>query len=196
MAYAFILDEHERRELLRIARATLKENIISGRIPPGAPHRESLIARAGVFVSLHAGEELRGCIGTTMESAPIYRQVQEMAIAAATRDPRFPAVKKLDEVAKLGIEISVLGERGQVKAPADVEVGKHGLIVVQGDRKGLLLPQVAADHQWDATTFLAKTCEKAGLPPDAWQKADTHVERFTAQVFSEKDLKAGPYAVA
>ena len=92
MGYDHILTDDEKRELLRIARATIKEYLMSGRLPPGAPHRPSLVAPAAVFVSLHQveqeGETLRGCIGTTAEGAPIYRAVQEMAVAAATRDPR------------------------------------------------------------------------------------------------------------
>jgi AmmeMemoRadiSam system protein A len=191
MAYQHVLDDHEKRELLRIARATLKEFLVSGRVPPGAPHRKSLTDPAPVFVTIHRGAELRGCIGTTSDTTPLYKAIQEMAVAAASRDPRFDPVT-LDEVPSLVIEVSVLGERRRVTAPEDVSIGSDGLMVQARNRRGLLLPQVAADHAWDARTFLDKTCEKAGLPPDAWTWSDATVEAFTAQVFDETTVPPAP----
>jgi AmmeMemoRadiSam system protein A len=194
MAYEHSLTEDEKKELLRIARATVKEYLLSGRIPPGAPHRDSLTALAAVFVSYHEGGALRGCIGTTHEVQPIFRAVQEMALAAATRDPRYPPVR-LEELPRLDIEISVLGPRVRVTGPADISVGVHGLMIASGTgQRGLLLPQVATDHGWDAETFLARTCEKAGLPPDFWRRGEAVVDRFPAQVFDERKLGAGPFA--
>ena len=185
MAYDFRLAEEEKQELLRIARATLKEYLISGRVPPGAPHRKCLLAAAGAFVSLHAGDRLRGCIGTLAESQPLYKAIQEMAVAAASRDPRFEPVTS-EELALLKIEVSVFGERYQILGPAEVEVGKHGLCISAAGRRGLLLPQVATEHGWGPEAFLERTCEKAGLPRDAWRLPDAFIEVFTAQVFAEK----------
>jgi AmmeMemoRadiSam system protein A len=197
MTYEHVLNLDEQKELLRIARTTVKEFLVSGRTPPGAPHKRSLTAPAGVFVSFHEGEALRGCIGTTQESQPIYKAVQEMAIAAATRDPRYRAVRT-DELAAMTIEISVLGDRRPMGAPSDIVIGKHGLQVTatSGTRpqRGLLLPKVAVDHGWDAEMFLVRTCEKAGLPPEWWRGNEAHVELFTAQVFDEKSLHVGPFA--
>ncbi len=197
MAYDFVLTEDEQKELLRIARTTVKEYLLSGRTPPGAPHKKSLIAPAAVFVSLHDGNALRGCIGTTQETTPIYRAVQEKAIAAATGDPRFRAVK-LEELPGLAFEVSVLGARSPMTSPADIVIGTHGLQVAStaGGRahRGLLLPKVAIEHGWDAETFLAHTCEKAGLPSDWWRGHEDSVELFTAQVFDERSLKSGPFA--
>ena len=197
MAYSYVLEEDEQRELLRIARTTVKEYLVSGRMPPGAPHKKSLIAPAAVFVTLHAGDTLRGCIGTTVESQPIYKAVQEMAVAAASRDPRFRAVR-LDELNDLTFEVSVLSDRTPIQGPADIEIGKHGLQVTAGggDRphRGLLLPRVAVEQGWDAETFLARTCEKAGLPAAWWRGNESSFERFSAQVFDEKTLAVGPFA--
>jgi uncharacterized protein len=195
MPYDYVLLDEEKKELLRIARATLKEFLMSGRIPPGAPHRKSLVAPAGVFVSLHAGADLRGCIGTTAESLPLYKAIQEMSIAAASRDPRYGAVR-LEELGGMTIEISVLGGRSQFTRPEDIEIGTHGLHIVSGNHKGLLLPKVAVEHGWDAATFLARTCEKAGLPPDVWKTTECQVEVFPAQVFDEKSLRTGPHLAA
>jgi AmmeMemoRadiSam system protein A len=184
VTYAHALADDEKRELLRIARATLREHGYSGRIPPGKPHRESLTLPAAVFVSLHRGKALRGCIGGVEATTPIYRAVQEMAIAAATRDPRFGPVEP-DELEHLVIEISVLGASRVVRSPADIVIGQDGLRVEVGGQRGLLLPQVAVDAGWDPATFLARTCVKAGLGEDAWQQPDAAVHAFGAQVFSD-----------
>ncbi len=192
MPYQYVLSDDEKRELLRIARATLKEWLSSGHVPPGAPHKQSLLAPAGVFVSLHDRDDLRGCIGTTAEAQPLYRAVQDMAVSAATRDPRFEPVRA-EELNLVSIEISVLGGRRRVFRPEEIEVGKDGLHLVKGHRKGLLLPQVAVDQGWDASTFFGKTCEKAGLPRADWQSPEAVMEAFSAQVFDEKTLKAGPF---
>lgn len=182
--YGHVLADDEKRELLRIARATLKEHAFSGRIPPGKPHRESLCAPAGVFVSLHHGDQLRGCIGTIEAEKPLYRIVQEMAVAAASRDPRFKPVLE-DEIEDLTIEISVLGAARTVREPDHLQVGADGLCIELGDRRGLLLPQVAVHAGWDAATFLARTCHKAGLDPEAWRDPDARITAFVAQVFSD-----------
>lgn len=185
MPYSHQLADDEKRELLRIARATLREHSFSGRIPPGRPHRESLLAPASVFVSLHEGEDLRGCIGIIDEEKPIYRAVQEMAVAAATRDPRFAAVKA-EELDDLVIEISVLGPTRKIAGPDDLVIGTDGVRLEIDGRRGLLLPQVAPEHGWDAATLLAKVCVKAGLPAEAWSREGVQVLAFGAQVFSEK----------
>ena len=184
MAYAHQLTDEEKQELLRIARATLREFLRTGRTPPGKPHRDSLVSEAGAFVSLHLGEALRGCIGTQSEDRPLYRTIQDMVIAAASRDPRFPAVTA-DEFDQLSIEISVLGDRGPVHGPDDIEIGRHGITIDYRGQRGLLLPQVASEHGWDAETFLRHVCSKAGLPAEAWRETDARLERFTAQVFAE-----------
>jgi AmmeMemoRadiSam system protein A len=184
MAYDHVLTDDEKRELLRIARATLREFLASGRIPPGKPHKETLLRPAGAFVTLHKGDDLRGCIGTTVEQAPLYKTIQEMAVAAASRDPRFPPVAE-DELPDLTIEISVLGGHREVGALADIQIGVHGLAIEHGGRRGLLLPQVATEHGWDAAAFVAHTCHKAGLPGDVWPGGGARLESFTAQVFDE-----------
>ena len=187
MAYPHVLIEEEQRELLRIARATLREHARSGRLPPGKPHRDTLLAPAAVFVTLHRDGDLRGCIGTTTADHPIYRAVQEMAIAAATRDPRFPPVTA-DEIAALDIEISVLGALRKVAGPEEIVIGRDGVVVEGRGHRGLLLPHVAVESGWDAHAFVERTCQKAGLPRDAWKSGDLELSVFPTQIFSEAEL--------
>jgi AmmeMemoRadiSam system protein A len=197
MAYDHVLAADEKKELLRIARTTLKEYLLSGRIPPGAPHNASLTAPASVFVSIHENDALRGCIGTTNDSTPLYKAVQEMVVAAASRDPRYRPVK-LDELPRLALEVSVLGPRTTIGDPSEIEIGIHGVQVMASSgshaQRGLFLPKVAVEQRWDPETFLSRACEKAGLPPEQWRSPDAQVERFTAQVFDERELKVGPFA--
>ncbi len=182
------LTRDDKRELLRIARSTITEYLESGHVPPGRPHKESLLQPAGCFVTLKrkADHALRGCIGTFSTNQPLYRAVQEMAVAAATRDPRFPAVT-LDELDDLVLEISVLTPPRPAR-PEEVEVGRHGLEIELGPFHGVLLPQVAVEEGWDRKTFLEAVCMKAGLPPDAYESPHAKLSVFTAEVFSEEDL--------
>ena len=136
----------------------------------------------GAFTTLHLEGRLRGCVGYIAALKPLIQTVAETAVSAAFYDPRFPPVTP-NEAPHLQIEISVLTLPQPIR-PGEIVPGKHGLIVALGPRRGLLLPQVASEHGWDAETFLAQTCVKAGLPPDAWQKGAT-LEGFTAEVFGE-----------
>lgn len=107
-------------------------------------------------------------------------------MAAATEDPRFPPVSA-PEVAELEIELSILSRPQPVRF-AEIEIGRHGLIATRGGRRGLLLPQVASEHDWPVERFLEEVCLKAGLEPDDWRRDGTLIESFTAEVFSERDL--------
>jgi hypothetical protein len=187
MSYDHVLTDDEKRELLRIARATLREYLRTGFIPPGKPHRATLVADASVFVTLHKGEELRGCIGNLHETTPLYKAIQDMAVAAATRDARFEPVRE-EELNELSIEVSVLSSRRRIAGPDEIRVGEHGLCLTKGFHRGLLLPQVAVEQGWDAATFLARVCAKAGVGDDAWRDPAATLEVFSAQVFNEKEL--------
>ena len=144
-------------------------------------------------LSVHSGNlrreshrELRGCVGYALPTVPLYRAVAETARAAAFDDSRFLPVTK-DEAPGLEVSLSVLSRLFPIH-PEAVEVGRHGLLVSEGARRGLLLPQVPVEHGWDRETFLEQTCHKAGLPLDAWRKAAT-IEAFTAEVFSDGDVE-------
>ena len=109
--------------------------------------------------------------------------IAHCAVAAATSDPRFPPVTP-GELDELHIELSLLGELEPVSALEHIAVGVHGLVVEFGWRRGLLLPQVASERQWNAERFVIETCRKAGLPADAWQQGAA-IFRFSAEVFAE-----------
>jgi AmmeMemoRadiSam system protein A len=137
----------------------------------------------GVFTSLYLAGQLRGCVGYVISQSPLYRTVAETARGAAFADNRFCPVT-LEEAAQLAIELSILSSPQPIN-PEEIEVGRHGLLISQHAHRGLLLPQVASERQWDRLTFLEQTCRKAGLPADAWQSGAV-VQAFTAEVFGEK----------
>jgi AmmeMemoRadiSam system protein A len=174
--------EHERAWLLRIAREAIAAHV-TGSSPPSREESALDARRRGVFVSLHHRGELRGCIGHIEGDDALPRMVARCAIAACSDDPRFPPVAST-ELAEIQIEMSLLGRLEPIAGPADVAVGRHGLVIEMGRHRGLLLPQVATEWQWDAVTFLSQTCRKADLPADGWQRGAT-MWRFEAEVFSE-----------
>jgi AmmeMemoRadiSam system protein A len=178
-----MIDRADRQRLLGIARAAVSARV-EGRSFVPAPEGGALERPSGAFVTLTEDGELRGCIGYPESEEPLARVVAHCAAAAAVSDPRFPPVEQND-VPKLQFEISVLGPITPVSDPQDIVVGRDGLIVQQGVRRGLLLPQVATEWGWDRETFLAQTCMKAGLRHDAW-RTGAQIFRFEAEVFGEE----------
>ncbi len=177
------LDDSERRELLAVARKAVSQFLREGTVPREEPLSARLLAPGAAFVTLLRGGKLCGCIGYTEARAPLFRTVQECAVAAATEDPRFPSVRP-EEVESLRIEVSVLTPLVPAR-PEEVVPGLHGVMVSRGGRRGLLLPQVATEYGWGREEFLSRTCEKAGLPPDAWRKG-ARIRVFRAEVFGEE----------
>jgi AmmeMemoRadiSam system protein A len=179
-----ILDEPTRGELLRLARHTLESYTSTGGIPEFETDNPGLLQLAGAFVSLHEGEELRGCIGQIAPDQELFRVVQSCVLSAAFDDSRFAPVSA-EEVPRLSLEISVLSPLEPVEDIGEIEVGKHGLYISRGPWRGLLLPQVATEYGWSREMFLANTCRKAGLPENAWKEPSTSIQKFEAQVFGE-----------
>jgi len=180
------LSPEERKSLLAIARATIEEYIRTGSRPKVAPLTDRLRNKQGVFVTLRKHGELRGCIGYVEGVKPLYLAVQDMAISAATEDPRFPPVTA-SELKDIDIEITVLSPLRKIDSPDSVIVGKHGLVIRRGFYSGLLLPQVPVEQKWNREQFLAHTCLKAGLPPDAYKDPKSELYVFTGEVFGERD---------
>ncbi|KAB0671885.1 AmmeMemoRadiSam system protein A [Oryzomonas sagensis] len=181
---AELLTKKERKELLKIARDTIVAYVATGQVPPVGPPSKGLACENGCFVTIKQQERLRGCIGNFVSDKPLSSLVQEMAVSAATRDPRFYPMKPQD-LDDFNLEISVLSPLEKITSADQIQVGKHGLYIVKDSYRGVLLPQVATEYGWDRDTFLKHTCIKAGLPENAWQK-ECDIYIFSALVFGEQ----------
>ncbi|MFW6293400.1 MAG: AmmeMemoRadiSam system protein A, partial [Spirochaetota bacterium] len=177
--------------LLTVARERIGSEL-TGTEPDYPPRRAELEIPGGAFVTLHlvtqAGRRLRGCIGLIESTRPLYDTVRDTAYSAAFRDPRFPPLSA-EELGSVELEISVLSRLEAITDTRLIVPGTHGIMLEQGRRSGLLLPQVAAERGWDRATFLEQTSLKAGLPPGAWSNPDTLIRIFTAEVFDESSLR-------
>jgi AmmeMemoRadiSam system protein A len=171
----------EREALLSIAHHSIEAAAAGKEFTPDAV-AVHLQEPRGAFTTIHVNGQLHGCVGYILPTLPLYLTVADTAASAATRDPRFPPLTP-DEAAFVKVEISVLSKPFPIR-PQEIETGKHGLMVTDGRRRGLLLPQVAREHGWDAEQFLTHTCLKARLPADAWREG-ARIEAFTAEIFGE-----------
>jgi AmmeMemoRadiSam system protein A len=174
--------EEQQRTLVEIARRAVARSV-SGAQPGDVPAIANLPAATGAFVTLRKRGQLRGCIGTLECRRSLPEEVARVAVSAAQEDPRFEPVRA-SEIPDLDVEVSVLGPLEPIDPsdPDAIVIGRHGLVVEQGWRRGLLLPQVATEWNWNRETFLEQTCAKAGLPKDCW-KTGAKVYRFAADVF-------------
>ncbi len=176
------LTADDKRLLLDIAREAIITSVKGEKIPQHEFRTGTVLEKRGCFVCIKKGGMLRGCIGNFTSDKPLYQLVQEMAVSAAMRDPRFYPMKEGD-LDEFGLEISVLSPLQKVSSVEEIEVGVHGLYLEKNFFRGVLLPQVAAEYGWDRDTFLSQTCLKAGLKKDDWMEgADIYV--FSADVFS------------
>lgn len=180
------LKEEEKKELLNIAKLTLTEYLKNKKVPVVQVSNNRLAElKLGCFVTLKKGVELRGCIGNFGSQQVLYKNVQSMAIASATEDPRFNPVS-FKELPSLSIEISVLYPLIRINDLSEIVVGRDGIYIVYGYYSGVLLPQVATEYGWNREEFISHTCLKAGLPADSWKKLPLEIYRFEADVFGEK----------
>ncbi len=184
----FSLDSREKQILLEVARRSLTAAVESSESLDCLPQDVNLHHPAGAFVTLRRLHRLRGCIGRISSDQPLIEVVAYCAKAAALEDRRFDPVR-LQELSEIRIELSVLSPLQEI-VPERVEVGLHGLMVSCGWQRGVLLPQVAEDLRWTAQRFLEETCVKAGLERDAWKRAGTRIQAFTADVFDESEFRA------
>jgi len=180
-AAEFSLSAEEKKELLRLARQAVQQFVVEKKVIAYETEDPNLLADRGAFVTLRKRGELRGCIGFIEPVASLCETVIQTAIYAATEDTRFSPVRP-EELSELEYEISVLTPLKQIDNPRRVQVGKHGLVIAMGKNRGLLLPQVPVENNWDRETFLCQACIKAGLPPDAWKKG-AEISVFEAIVF-------------
>ena len=178
------LNTHEQQTLLAIARQAIIHGVQTGQEYIEPREEKALNQRNGCFVTIKQNGQLRGCIGNFQSELPLFKEVAQMAQASATKDPRFYPLKAID-LDNFKLEISVLSPLQKVEDIEEIEVGKHGIYIEKSFYRGVLLPQVALEHNWDRLTFLQQTCLKAGLPTDAWKADDADIYVFSAQVFGE-----------
>lgn len=182
-----MLSPDETASLLRFARAVVETTVRGGETAGVAAPAVAAPAHGGAFVTLYKFRRLRGCMGTLDTTLPVGAAIRQAAQLAATHDPRFQPVA-IGELPDLRLELSVLSPPRRMEALEQLEIGRHGIIVEQGGRRGLFLPKVAVDHRFDRETFLARCCrEKAGLAETAWRDPATRVYLFEAQVLSETE---------
>jgi len=185
------LTKQEQNILLDIAKKTVESFVKNNRIPTFNITNKNLNQNQGAFVTLHKNNQLRGCIGQIMFSnQPLWQVVRDMAIAAASQDYRFSPITE-DELSQIYYEISVLSKPTKVDNWQDIKLGKHGVIVKKNNHSGVFLPQVATETGWDLEKFLSQLCaQKAGLDPNSYKNdPDIELKVFTAQIFSEKDIR-------
>ncbi len=180
----FELTDTDRHQLLTIARTSIDCHLNKKPLPD-FDLSQTLRDNGAAFVTLTKYGRLRGCIGYTVAFKPLWETVSECAVKAATEDPRFPQVRAND-LPNLHIEISVLTPLEKVKSLDEIKVGRDGLMISMGSRRGLLLPQVATENGWTETEFLEQTCRKAGLPESAYKSPNAVIERFQAVIFEEE----------
>jgi len=181
----FSLSAQEKTELLALARRSVEHAITAKEAyEPPASASEALNRERGAFVTLRIAGTLRGCIGFTSASKPLYRTVRDTATLAALQDPRFHPVEA-SELSKLDYEISVLSPLRRVTDIEQIKIGEDGLLIKNGANDGLLLPQVPVEEKWNRQTFLEQTCAKAGMHKDCWKEEETDIFLFTAVVFDD-----------
>lgn len=173
--------------LFDIARDAIRHAVNHQSYTPAPREEKSLNERSGCFVTIKHHQQLRGCIGNFQSRKPLYQEVAEMAMATATQDPRF-APLSATEFDEIELEITILSPLERISDPAEITIGVHGIYLENGFHRGVLLPQVATDYNWDVLTFLKQTCVKAGLSEDQWQSPQTEIYRFCGQILSESDI--------
>lgn len=181
---AEFLTKREQKQLLKIARDTIVAYVPSGNVPTIESTSKGLNLQSGCFVTIKQKGQLRGCIGNFVSDQPLFKLVQEMAVSAATRDPRFYPMKAFD-LDEFELDISVLSPLEKALSVEEIKVGTHGIYIVKGSYRGVLLPQVATDYGWGRDEFLRHTCIKAGLPEDAWM-GECEIFIFSALVFGDQ----------
>ncbi len=177
------LTHAERRDLLWLARASIRTVLGDAVSAPSIALTPALLEPAAAFVSLHQEGRLRGCVGSVTADKPLHETIAHMALCAAFEDPRFTPLAAA-ELPAVAIEISRLS--GMVPARAEqVRPGVHGVCVARGEHRAVFLPQVAPQHHWDRNTLLDELCRKALLPADAWRQPGCSLMVFVAEVFAE-----------
>jgi AmmeMemoRadiSam system protein A len=179
--YKSPLTEEQKRELLALARKTVVDHV-SGRKTPEPDQKDPrLSANGATFVTINRNHMLRGCIGNIQPVMPLSRSVISNAVAASSRDPRFPPMRP-EELKDMEVEVTILSPLERTDDAQQIRVGTHGVYLEKAGRSAVFLPQVPVEQGWDLKTYLEQLCIKAGLPGDAWKDKDARLSVFTADI--------------
>lgn len=180
-----MLNKVEQQTLLSIARETLNSHFKNKKYKFRDNLTENLQKKLGAFVTLKIQDELRGCIGYISAPDPLYKTISYLAEAAAFNDDRFDELD-VEELPKITIEISVLSEPIKINSIDEIVLGQHGVIVEQDHKRGIFLPEVATENNWDIETLLNTLCEeKAEIPKEAWKNNKVTLYTFETENFYE-----------
>ncbi|PIV58773.1 MAG: TIGR00296 family protein [Bacteroidetes bacterium CG02_land_8_20_14_3_00_31_25] len=181
----FKLSENDKTILLKLARNTIKNYLEKGKTKVDSTKFSNAVKTScGAFVTLHINDSLRGCVGSFSQNTPLYKVIEEMAIASAIHDTRFNPVTK-SEFEKIKIEISVLTPLKKISSIKEIILGKHGIYIKKGYNSGTFLPQVATETGWTVEDFVGRCSQdKAGIGWDGWKNAELYT--YEAIVFNEK----------
>jgi AmmeMemoRadiSam system protein B/AmmeMemoRadiSam system protein A len=183
-AQSFWVDGAERSLLLESARETLRHLRATGEHRPIPPRHitPALSRKPGVFVSLHQGQRLLGCLGNRLSFESLAENVPETTLRAALDDPRFPTVMGVE--GEIDIEISILSPMKPIRDARGFHIGQHGATLDCGSHQALLLPQVATGRDWNAEQFLGALSVKAGLGTQGYRSPGARLSVFQAQVLA------------
>jgi len=184
------LKDEDRKSLLKLARGVISAKLFKGsEIERPKVISQALAENRGCFVTLHKKGLLRGCIGTIEPVRSLVSNVEENALNAAFRDPRFPPLGA-EDLSAMEIEISVLSVPAII-AYQDAEdlkqkllPGVHGVIISKDWHSATFLPQVW-EQLPDKEIFLEHLCQKAGMHKNCWKDQDITVKVYKAEYFSE-----------
>lgn len=180
---AFFADPNDQL-LLDWAHKVLSAFVGHQEIPNQPPPNPALAQKSGVFVTLKKNGQLRGCIGQLEANQSLWYQVKTAALAAATKDPRFPPLTS-PELPHLTIEISVLSPLKKINSLGQINLGTHGVYLKQGNITGTFLPQVALETNWSTEEFLNQLCsQKMGLPSDCYLNRNTQIYIYTVRLIN------------
>ena len=194
-----MLTSNQYQEYLLIAREAIKDYLKHKFIRPSTNSSVDFPQFGGVFVTLwspstknpelgiESDEILRGCVGRVESGTELVKLIQESAVSAATKDPRFPPLS-LNELDKVRIEISILSNLQEIDNLDEIVIGKHGLLIEGNRKRGLLLPKVAERMRWNKRSFLLGVCHKAGLPDDCWPD-QAKLYSFTTLTIEEESIR-------
>lgn len=153
----------EEDRFVSLARRSLETYVKEGRVIPVPKDLPSQLTegQAGAFVSIHKDGQLRGCIGTISPvRSCLAEEIIENAVSAAVKDPRFHPVTE-GELRSLEYSVDVLGPMEQITSEKELDVKRYGVVVSEGVRRGLLLPDLDGVDTVTQQIDIAK--QKAGI---------------------------------